>query len=538
MNMLNQCTKNGLKKYFPVILFFVVWISVILFDYKYGKAYLDSDMASEMVLATQLNKEGVLLSKNWFYSTELRILGNAILFKPLLRLFPNNFRLVRTFAQAILLFLTSLSYYYLSSVLKNKRLNVYFATIMICPFGFWFMWHGTFSGCYLIWIIAFNFCGGLIYRIALVKDSFLKKTIRFALLILFSFIIGLQSARGLLNLQMPLFIASIILCMKEFIESNYKLNEINKLSSNLKLFFTSSLISTVFSSFGYLINTKVLSKTYSYVNYNNICWKNFSLQDLLYIAQDFLKLFGYPCTYIHELNVRLFSLNGILSLFGLGLMGIVLLGLIKMAKNMFTLNEEKQIITVSSLMAIVIPFMVFVLFKYDNASYFLPGLGLILLGLEITYNTYEYKNFKPILNGMITLCIFFSSINTWMLFLKNPPRSNAQQVTIANLLVDNGYTSCLGKFWSGGNVITELTNGKVEAWIIDNFKSRNIFPWLQTRQHLSELPQGKCVIIVNKNECETEELNTLKINEDEILYFDDTYVVFTVENVKEWLYEK
>lgn len=139
MNMLNQCTKNGLKKYFPVILFFVVWISVILFDYKYGKAYLDSDMASEMVLATQLNKEGVLLSKNWFYSTELRILGNAILFKPLFRLFPNNFRLVRTFAQAILLFLTSLSYYYLSSVLKNKRLNVYFATIMICPFGFWFM---------------------------------------------------------------------------------------------------------------------------------------------------------------------------------------------------------------------------------------------------------------------------------------------------------------------------------------------------------------------------------------------------------------
>lgn len=219
-------------------------------------------------------------------------------------------------------------------------------------------------------------------------------------------------------------------------------------------------------------------------------------------------------------------------------MGIVLLGLIKMVKNTFTLNEEKQIITVSSLMAIVIPFMVFVLFKYDNPSYFLPGLGLILLGLEITYNTYEYKNFKPILNGMITLCIFFSSINTWMLFLENPPRSNAQQVTIANLLVDNGYTSCLGKFWSGGNVITELTNGKVEAWIIDNFKSRNIFPWLQARQHLSELPHGKCVIIVNKNECETEELNTLKINEDEILYFDDTYVVFTVENVKKWLYEK
>lgn len=36
-----------------------------------GRKYLDSDMASEMILANLLNQEGGVLSKNWFYSTEL-----------------------------------------------------------------------------------------------------------------------------------------------------------------------------------------------------------------------------------------------------------------------------------------------------------------------------------------------------------------------------------------------------------------------------------------------------------------------------------
>ena len=83
---------NFVKKHKEKILFILIWFVVVLFDYKYGKAYLDSDMASEMVLAKQLNTEGVLLSKNWYYSTELRIFGNAQLLRIFLLLFPNNWR--------------------------------------------------------------------------------------------------------------------------------------------------------------------------------------------------------------------------------------------------------------------------------------------------------------------------------------------------------------------------------------------------------------------------------------------------------------
>ena len=63
----------------------------------YG-AYLDSEMASELALASHLAKEGALISSTWAYSTEVRVLSTQLVFTPLMALFPHNWRLVRTLA--------------------------------------------------------------------------------------------------------------------------------------------------------------------------------------------------------------------------------------------------------------------------------------------------------------------------------------------------------------------------------------------------------------------------------------------------------
>ena len=49
----------------------------------YG-AYLDSDMASELALASHLAKEGALISSTWAYSTEVRVLSTQLVFTPLM----------------------------------------------------------------------------------------------------------------------------------------------------------------------------------------------------------------------------------------------------------------------------------------------------------------------------------------------------------------------------------------------------------------------------------------------------------------------
>ncbi|MCI7193052.1 hypothetical protein MR547_07285, partial [bacterium] len=65
----------------PWIWLVAAWLGAVAFTALWGRTCLDSDMASEMVLASQLNREGGILSTNWYYSTELRVFCEQLLFK-------------------------------------------------------------------------------------------------------------------------------------------------------------------------------------------------------------------------------------------------------------------------------------------------------------------------------------------------------------------------------------------------------------------------------------------------------------------------
>ena len=61
------------------------WIAMYVIDILYAvKNYyylINSDTASEMILGNELAKNGGLLSKAWYYSTELRVLNTQIFYK-------------------------------------------------------------------------------------------------------------------------------------------------------------------------------------------------------------------------------------------------------------------------------------------------------------------------------------------------------------------------------------------------------------------------------------------------------------------------
>ena len=64
---------------------------------------VDSDMASEMMLSNFLNQEGRIISKIWYYSTELRVVGVQWVYRFTLLLFPNDWHMARTVGMAIML---------------------------------------------------------------------------------------------------------------------------------------------------------------------------------------------------------------------------------------------------------------------------------------------------------------------------------------------------------------------------------------------------------------------------------------------------
>ena len=515
----------------PYILFLFVWLIIVLFDYKYGKSHLDSDMASEMVLANQLNKEGTLLSKNWYYSSEIRIFGNAILFKPLLKLFPNNWRLVRTIAQAILLLLTGISYVYMTSILNKRKMSALFAAVLICPFGFWNMWHGSFSGFYLIWIILYNFCAGLIFRLTCIKREKKLSIVLWIILAIYSFLIGLQSVRGLMNILFPLVLGSMLLILID-----YKKGKKLDLSYNSIRLFITSMFASIFSCIGYLINVGVLSKIYSFYDQNTQTWQKFTIDRINTVIEDFVQLWGYPYSFTNKLEVKLFSFNGILSIFGVLLTVIVVYMFIWIIKNFKKLDENNKIVALSTITS---PFlMMFVLvFIYassaSNGSYFLPCSGFIIAGLQIFIDNYEYsfEKSKNVVVACFMACVFLCSINTCSLFIQYPVRSNKNQAYIADLLVEKGYTQCVGTFWNGGNVITELSNGVVESWTINNIEWQGIVTWLQLKDHEYNLPSGKGALIMSVEECDELSYNPFAYEDMEVLHVDEQLIVLGFKDI-------
>lgn len=84
----------------------LLWLGVclaLLFCYwrSWSTNQLDSDMASEQILAHQLAQEGGILSPNWYYSTELRVVNTQLVMAPLFRLF-SSWHTVRVLGSAIL----------------------------------------------------------------------------------------------------------------------------------------------------------------------------------------------------------------------------------------------------------------------------------------------------------------------------------------------------------------------------------------------------------------------------------------------------
>ena len=526
--MLNLKSEK-VKTIIVILIFFVAWAWDVGFAYKYGETALDADMASEMVLANKSNQDGVYLDTDWYYSTEIRILGHIMLFKPLLLLFPNNWGLARVVAQAIFLLATGLSYIYMTSVLRNIRKSIFFAAILLCPFSYWHLYHDCFDGLYLIFIICYSLLAGLIFRLAFDAYGGARRYLRWGLMILLSFVCGLHSIRVYLNLLLPLLVAMAIMSYSKFRENDGSI----KIKYLKPLLITA--VSCIGSAIGYLINHFVLSGIYTYTNQDARQWQDFSFSTIFDVLGYFVQLFGFPYNYINEMEIPLFSKCGMLSCFGILLIFIFGGGFVIGIKKFKSFTEEQKTIFMTAIATIVVCSLIFAFFMPEaNGSYFLPSMGLYVASLQIATDVYSYaiKKYGEILAlAIIFLTASLSGICNQRLFVKYPSRSHAEMVNVVEALEEQGYTQAVSNFWSG-NTITELSDGSIEVWVTYGNNLDNVYEWLQSKSHLTTRPRDKYAYVYEADTYyKDESLQTLWSNNDNacVVYQDDAYVVIGVE---------
>ena len=192
------------------------------FSYRYGWQWLDSDNSAEMVLGKLLADENVLVSVNWLYSTEIRLIYQTIFTMPLFKLFGGleNWALVRSLNILLNNVLLILSYIFM---MKGLRIQLKWvlgsAFFLLLPLSIFYWDIVTFGGFYVFLVIQLFISLGLFTRIVYGSGTSKIKTIYLILFLALAFCLGIQSIRSLLAVQIPLLLACFFLWRKQNIRN-------------------------------------------------------------------------------------------------------------------------------------------------------------------------------------------------------------------------------------------------------------------------------------------------------------------------------
>lgn len=470
------------------ILWLVLGLGIDLFYFAvFGKKMLDSDMSGEMILANLLNSEKSItgLSRNWYYSTELRVFHMQWLYRIGLLFSPNNWYVARVIGMVLGLGIFVFAVYRLFVRCNLKDYAVWAVALCIFPGGSWYFWQTLYGGFYLPYILISVFALDLIVLLA---GGCKKKWIFTAVLLFLGLLSGLNGIKQLMVFYAPLVIGSIIYGVLKIRED--KSGDIRKSFS----YMVPALGVTISALIGYVINSRILSKIY--------CFKQYGDQQITQGGVwECLKLYVWSFGFAY--GRKLMSFTGIAAMIGL-LIGIATL--FCGARLIARWNEHGDVLRYLIVICVsVIVFNVFI-FAYvgGEIQYFQPTVpfGLFLIALEIGTEKYVLKYSRLLIFNVTMLAMLVTSIGTihselaWPFHFYN---AKPGMIEVAAFVQENGYTEGVGSFWVS-NLITELSDGNVEMWSIDEPENFEVYPWLQVTSHSEGLPSGRYFVISEESE--------------------------------------
>lgn len=498
-------------------LVFIIYLFLFgLLIYKFSYQHIDSDSSSELILGKLLAKEGTLLSKNWFYSTELRVFNTNIVYF-LVSLLVEDFLWIRTISNVILVAILFLSgYYCLKSY--DKILYPFWASFLfILPFSH--LYNGfVISGMYYVPHIAILlFTLGTVPYIENRKKGY--KAI-FILTSIISLLAGMGGLRQLLILYIPLAATHILLFIIEKTEEQKKLIPI-------------SVTYLIFSVIGYGINSAVLTKIYHFVNYNFMQTKEFQVEGIERMINGYIQNFGY---YVYE---NIFSLKGLVGLCSIPLCLLFLYCIVIGVRN----QKEKELHYKNTLIYLILTIVIFTgLYSMTtmeyNPRYLTPTITVffIMILLFVTYETIPISYKKAII-GFLCIYVSLSSYLVVKDFITKDQLESKREV--AEYIVKENITKGYATFWNG-NVMTELTNGVIDMYVLhggttlDDFDTLSSCEWLLSADIINSVSDDDVCYIVSREEYKNSTSKRKRQFRPYRVFENNDYLVFRFSNDREF----
>ncbi len=483
---------------------------------------LDSDQSSELILGRLLAKEGGILSKNWYYSTELRVLNTNLFYAFFFR-FTDNWRHVRLLSYICMYIILLLTYFFMEKALGIKKYICLFAIILMLPFSVDYYVY-VLQGGYYLPHLSIAFLTIALLAVFARKSGGAKYGIAFFSFVL-AFLSGLGGPRQVFVLYFPLFLAAAgiywFLKLKEEVYRNFLLIA--------SCDFLGSIL-------GYAINSKILSKIYCFKDYE-INFTGFSFSELETMINGLLYDFGYSCE-------SLFSFALIRNLLTAAWVLLTLYSIYYALKNVNKVSAEYVLLAVFTMAAYFVFILLYLFTDMEYRSRYWVLLVIFSIPLILfLLNEWELKKYMA---GRLALLFLAVSCICGLAFYKEYWKTdkNNEIMQICSIVLNKGYDAGYGTFWNS-NILTELSNGKLETytWATDEDETTDvdlktlyqtktvdtIDEWLQLKEHKEKKPEGKVFLIFTTFQVENNNWkNNLK--DEDLIYSSENYRVYGYES--------
>lgn len=516
--------------FIPILFGVCVLGGLTFYKLNFGIGLMESDSASDIFYAHLLSKEGRVISNNWFFSTEIRILDNELVFALLFRLFPRlGWWKIETIGTAIMNGLMGLSGVMLAYQLGWGRKSIWMFGFTLLPYGtsgfYYVLMHG--AGYYVYAIMQVFLVLSLFF--AIVNDGGKSKKrlwIKYSIYMGCSLLIGIQGIRLLENLYAPLLLSSIVF----FLIDKKRGGEIHSIHQNARemgSFLKVSLVGSLCACGGYIANRLLLRSIYTWGGADSLQWKEFSIAPIEVLFREIMSNLGFLGGF------ELFSKKGFTSLAAIVIFAVVVALLVGTCKKGRVYRQDRFIVCFF-LAALLVHALAYIFFMQEYKSRYMLPFFMVLPYVIVTIVKEWKPGCKRIILMVLGVCFFLTSVNAASVVHEQGNHKGIniiKQKEMADFLVRNGYQYGFSTFWFSNSTV-QLSEGQLKICALVSPKIFEKYEWLSTEEQIDYSWSDKTFFIVSDTELEASKEMSWN-QEENIVWHDGGICVFEYASVEE-----
>ena len=515
----------------------------LFYLHRYFDLILCSDESSELILGKLIVEEHRLIPENWYYSTELRVLNNPIIYALAFRI-TNDWHTVRMISLTILYLIITCSVFFYTKSVGCEKLFPVFLVPFLLPMSLEYYRFVLWGGHYIPYIVVSLLGLAIVFFYSNAKKGHVKCVLYAVSAFVLALLSSCNGPRQIFGLYAPLFMASVLYRIFCRIE---KLTEYKSFADR---FFVISLISLIGGGCGYLLNSTLLRAHYMYYKFN-LSFLPVTREILFRVFKTikaFFLVYGYrmggldmatPWANIISCTIFLMAVCAILH---------ALIYRKSISKEYFILT----LFFLSSGICLVLLYSLTDMSLTPRYVIMTAVFAFSLITLWIREAYYFRSGMKQVMNIVVTLLILINAATTVIYcdFNSHLTGNSKDRLRLAEVLKEKGYLYGYASYWEA-NILTEISDGAIEMqhWYIgidelyghqdvsaeehiNEVPLNEAWQWLQYKTHTTETPSGKVFILFTQNGYDYYDDKDL-LSDDQIIYESDIYRVYGFDTYQE-----